>query len=320
MYQDKCVLLIAGGGTLGTKVAEELLQLGAAVEVVCPEEKVSHHPRLTFHQSIATEEYLQELFSKKRYSGIVNFIHYKEAEDYKKIHPLLMANTDHLIFLSSYRVYGDAQHPITESAPQLEKLICDPYFQENEKYAVPKSRCEDYLRTECIGENWTIVRPVISFSDRRLDLLLYSRDRVLQEAQAGTELLLPEMVRNFTAGWDWSGNTGKLIAHLLFKESTIGESYTIYSGHGLTWGEVAGLYTKLIGLKVRWCSEEEYLDYHKVLKEKELMHWAWIYDRRYNRDVDCTKVLQATGLTKKDFTSPEAALRYEIEKRKQWEE
>jgi len=128
------------------------------------------------------------------------------------------------------------------------------------------------------------------------------------------------MVRNFTAGWDWSGNTGKLIAHLLFKESAIGESYTIYSGHGLTWGEVAGLYTKLIGLKVRWCSEEEYLDYHKVLKEKELMHWAWIYDRRYNRDVDCTKVLQATGLTKKDFTSPEAALRYEIEKRKQWEE
>ncbi len=82
MYQDKCVLLIAGGGTLGTKVAEELLQLGAAVEVVCPEEKVSHHPRLTFHQSIATEEYLQELFSKKRYSGIVNFIHYTEKTEY----------------------------------------------------------------------------------------------------------------------------------------------------------------------------------------------------------------------------------------------
>ena len=320
MYRNKTVLLIAGGGTLGTKVAEELLGLGFSVEVVCPEEKVSHHPRLTFHQNMATEEFLQGLFSEKRYSGIVNFIHYKEVEDYKKIHPLLIANTDHLIFLSSYRVYGDAQHPITESAPQLEKLIRDPYFQENEKYAVPKSRCEDYLRSQRAGENWTIVRPVISFSDRRLDLLLYSRDRVLQEAQAGTALLLPEMVRNFTAGWDWSGNTGKLIAHLLLKKEAMGESYTVYSGHGMTWGQVADLYSRLIGLKVRWCSEEEYLNYHTVLREKELMHWAWIYDRRYNRDVDCTKILQVTGLKKEDFTPPEEALRLEIERRRQWEE
>ena len=319
MYSGKTVLLIAGGGTLGTKVAEELLRLGASVEILCPEEKTSNHEKLSFHQGMGTEDVLKELFAKKRYDGIVNFIHYKEAEEYKQIHPLLMASTDHLIFLSSYRVYGDAQHPITESAPQLEKLITDPYFQENEKYAVPKSRCEDYLRKERAGENWTIVRPVISFSDRRLALLLYSRARVLEEADAGTELLLPELVKDFTAGWDWSGNSGKLIANLLFKKAAIGEAYSIYSGHGMTWGQVADLYGKFAGLKVRWCSEEEYLNFHTVLKEVELMHWAWIYDRRYNRDIDCTKVLQTTGLTREDLTPVEDALRWEIEKRRQWQ-
>ena len=41
MYSDKRVLLIAGGGTLGTYVSEELLRLGAFVEVICPEDKVS---------------------------------------------------------------------------------------------------------------------------------------------------------------------------------------------------------------------------------------------------------------------------------------
>ena len=315
MYQNKKVLLIAGGGTLGTKTAEELLRLGATVEILCPEEKVSHHERLTFHQGMGTEETLSALFEKTHYDGIVNFIHYKEVEDYKKIHPLLIANTDHLIFLSSYRVYGDAQHPITESAPQLEKLITDPYFQENEKYAVPKSRCEDYLRNERAGENWTIVRPVISFSDRRLDLLLYSKDRVPDAIREGKTLILPEMVKNFTAGWDWSGNSGKLIANLLFKPHTIGEAYSISSGQGLTWGQVAQLYEKLAGLKVQWCSEEEYLDFHTVLREVELMHWAWIYDRRYNRDIDCSKVLAATGLRKEDFTPVEEALRIELEKR-----
>ena len=49
--------------------------------------------------------------------GIVNFLHYPEAEAYPPVHKLLTENTDHLIFLSSYRVYADLQHPITEEAP-----------------------------------------------------------------------------------------------------------------------------------------------------------------------------------------------------------
>jgi hypothetical protein len=66
---------------------------------------------------------------------------------------------------------------------------------------------------------------------------------------------------------------------------------------------------------VRWCSEEEYLDFHTVLREVELMHWAWIYDRRYNRDIDCTKVMETTGLKPEDFTPVEEALRYELQQR-----
>ena len=73
MYSNKRVLLIAGGGTLGTYVSEELLRLGALVEVICPEEKESNNENLVFHQSMATEELLKELFSKKHYDGIVNF-------------------------------------------------------------------------------------------------------------------------------------------------------------------------------------------------------------------------------------------------------
>jgi len=314
MYADKRVLLIAGGGTLGTYVAEELLRLGATVEIICPEEKVSDNERLIFHQSLATVELLKDLFAKKHYHGIVNFIHYKELEDYQQIHPLLIENTDHLIFLSSYRVYADEQHPVTETAPRLLDVITDRDFIENEKYAVPKAKCEDYLRNERAGEPWTIIRPVISSSDKRLDLLLYSGHRIPEAADSGEELLLPEMVRNFTAGFDWAGNSGKLIANLLFKPETFGDTYTIYSGHGMTWGEVAALYQKLTNVKIRWCSEEEYLDFNPVLTNVKAMGWAWKHDRRYNRDVDCSKVLKATGLTSADFTSIEDGLRRELKK------
>jgi len=314
MYQDKRVLLIAGGGTLGTPVSRELLRLGATVEVICPEEKISDDERLIFHQSLATEELLRSLFAERHYDGIVNFIHYKDPEEYRGIHPLLIENTDHLIFLSSYRVYANEQHPVTEDAPRLTEVVTDPDFQENEKYAVPKSRCEDFLRNECAGQPWTIVRPVISFSQYRLDMLMYSKHRVLKAADEGTELLLPRLVKDYGAGLDWAGNSGKLIANLLFKPEALGETFTISSGQNLTWGQVAGIYQRLIGLKVRWCGEDEYLTVRPTLNTEPSQRWAYRYDRRFDRDIDCTKVLKTTGLTTGDFASIEDGIRKELER------
>ena len=214
--------------------------------------------------------------------------------------------------MSSYRVYADKQHPVTEDAPRLTEVITDREFLETENYAVPKAKCEDYLRNECTGQPWTIVRPVISFSKLRLDMLMYSGHRVLKAADEGKELLLPQFTQDFVAGLDWAGNSGKLIANLLFKHDAIGETFTIYSGHGLTWGEVGAVYQKLTGVKLRWCDEEEYLTFHHSILEHKSSTWRWIYDRRFNRDIDCSKILRVTGLSRADFASVEEGLVHEL--------
>lgn len=309
MYEDKKILLIAGGGTLGTYVSRELIRLGALVEVICPEEKHSDSERLIFHRGYATTELLESLFSQKRYDGIVNFIHYEDVESYKRIHPLLIKNTDHLIFLSSYRVYADEEHPITENAARLIDVVEDEDFLKNEKYAVSKARCEDYLRGERAGEPWTIIRPVISFSSLRLDLLLYSGREVLDYAERGEPMLMPSLVKDYSAGIDWAGNSGKLIAHLLFKPDAIGETFTIYSGHGLSWGEVAEAYGRLTGARFRWCETDEYV---KGTPKIARSPWMWKYDRCFNRDIDCSRVLAVTGLTQEDFLSIEDGIRTEL--------
>lgn len=59
LYNNKRVLLVAGGGTLGTYVGEELLRLGCFVDVLCPEEKHSDNERLCFHRDWATEDVLR---------------------------------------------------------------------------------------------------------------------------------------------------------------------------------------------------------------------------------------------------------------------
>ena len=309
MYSNKKVLLIAGGGTLGTYVSKELLRLGCQVDVICPEEKVSDNERLRFLQNYATDDFLSELFAQEHYDGIVNFLHYKTVDAYKKIHPLLIANTEHLIFLSSYRVYADEQHPITEDAPRLLDVVNDPVFLETEDYAIPKAKCEDFLNSECKGEPWTIVRPVISFSDRRLDLLLYSGHDILNHAKQGKEMLLPSFVRDYSAGIDWAGNSGKLIANLLFKDAAIGQAFTVYSGHGLTWGEVADAYSKLTDVKIRWCDEEEFAHENPKIKRNP---WTWKYDRKFNRDIDPSKILKVTGLNSSDFASVSEGIEQEL--------
>lgn len=307
MQQQKRALLIAGGGTLGTYTAKDLLEQGHLVDVICLEEKTSDDPRLRYFQGRITEETLPKFLEGKHYDGVVNFIHYKDHEEFRRVYPVLMAHTDHLIFLSSYRVYADEQHPITEEAPRLLDVVKDKEFLETEDYAIPKSKCEDFLRRECAGQSWTIVRPVISFSALRLDLLMYSKQRVIEYAQANKPMVLPELARNLTAGLDWAGNSGKLIARLLFKSDTFGQTYTISSGQNLTWEQVAQIYTKLTGVQIQWISEELY---HEVNPTKNPA--AYYYDRRYDRCVDCSKVLAATGLRKEDLTPIEEGLRVEL--------
>lgn len=300
----KKVLLIAGGGTLGTYTADECLRLGYKVDIICLEDNISSNENLRYYKAQATIEYLENLFSQTRYDGIVNFIHYPNYEDYIPYHELLSKNTGHLIFLSSYRVYADLQHPITENAPHLIDVIKDdPQFLEEENYALAKSRAEHYLKNNSCSKNWTVVRPVISFSARRLDINMVSGHTVVDAVKEGKTVQLPLEAKNLTAGLDWAGNSGKLIANLLFKENTIGEAYTISTAQNLTWSDVANIYSELLNVKFEW-----------VPANYPHNTWHWYYDRAYDREIDNSKVLKATGLKSSDFKSIKEGVYIELTK------
>lgn len=307
---QKRALLIAGGGTLGQYTAEELLKLGYQVDIICLEQCVSNRKELRFFQNDATLEFLKKFLEDKSYDGIVNFIHYRDVAEYMPVHRLLSAKTKHLIFLSSYRVYADVQSPITEEAPQLVDVVEDERFLHEEDYAVPKSKAERFIREESGTKNWTIVRPVISFSARRLDIVTVSGRTVPEETAAGRSILLPKVCQSLTAGVDWAGNSGKLIAHLLLKEKAYGEAFTVSTAQNLTWGEIADIYTDLIGAKFEWVDTETYRNADARLLEND---WILRYDRLFERKIDNRKILHVTGLTEKDFVPIREGIRRELE-------
>lgn len=308
MYKNKRVLLIAGGGTLGTYTAKELLRLGCFVDVICLEDKTSDNDKLHFIKEKATLDFLSGFLEKNHYDGIINFIHYPNPQDYEPIHRLLCANVKHLIFLSSYRVYADEQHPITEDAPMLLDVTQDKEFLKREDYALSKARAERFIKNEKAFKNWTIVRPVISFSQYRFDVVTRSGHDVISCAKSGTALELPAGARHLTAGLDWAGNTGKLIANLLFKEHTMGQAYTVSSAPNLTWEEVADIYSDILNLKIKWIDDQSYAKkYHKADNM-----WILIYDRFFDRRIDNSKILAATGLGNKDFSSVKDGVKAEL--------
>ena len=301
----KKVLLIGGGGTLGTYTAKRLLEKGVAVDVVCLEDKTSKNENLRYYKTRADLDVLKEFLADKHYDGIVNFIHYPEVSQYPPVHKLLTEKCDHLIVLSSYRVYAD-ETPVLETSPKLLDVSKDEQFVATEKYAISKAKLEKFLNTEDKDGHWTVVRPVISFSKLRFDLVTYYGQDLIKKMQSGETIPVPIEAKDLVAGLDWAGNSGKLIADLLFNEETFGEAYTVSSAQNVTWGEVAELYTELIGAKFEWVSLKEYQKATNYYN-----NYALLYDRLFDRTIDNTKILKATGLTKEDFTSIKEGLKFE---------
>ena len=293
----KRVLLIGGTGTLGSYAATELLTMGYRVDCIARRDMMVYNRNYTYIQGTATDELLEQLFEKTRYDCIVDFNEYPDWKAYPKRGELLLKNTDQLIFLSSYRVYADCQHPITEDAPQLYKVVEDQKFLEEETYAIPKSHEEDYLRGSGYS-NWTIVRPVISFSHFRFDLITQSSMVMLPRILQHKKVLLPECCRDVVAGVCWAGNVGKMLARLCCNEKALGEAYTLGTGEKYTWGEVANMYTEVTGLEFEWTDIETYLSV--ATRRRYMDRCILLYDRIWDRTVDNSKVMEATGMRSED--------------------
>ena len=306
---QKRILLIAGGGTLGRYACLELLRLGAEVTVIALEETISFNKNLICIRERVSDELLKQLFEEKRYDAIIDFLHYPVMEEYKERFELLASNTDHYVFLSSYRVYADAEHPLREKSPQLLDLYGENGLLQFDDYGIMKSHAERHIRASAY-KNWTIVRPLISFSHFRFDLVTLGAHQIFTRALGDKRLLLPAAARDQTAGLGWAGNTGRLIARLALNPETLQEDYIIGNDENLTWEQIAEIYTEVMGLKFFWVETEEYLRVCTPNREQDRIILS--YDRLYDRVIDNEKVRRATGMRKEEFVGFRDALIYEL--------
>lgn len=305
--QSRKALVLGGTGAMGVYLVPELAALGYDVRVISLDRVVSDHPRISHVKADAKNlDYLKGLL-QERFDVLVDFMLYS-TEQFRERRDILLGNTDHYIFLSSYRVYDGCQVPITEETPRLLDVSTDKEFLATEDYALTKARQEDILPASG-RDNWTIVRPAITYSKRRFQLVTLEAPIVVARALRGLPVVLPREALSVQATMSWAGDVAKLFSRLVLNPAAYRERFTLATAEHHAWGEIAEFYRESIGLQVVAAATDDYL---RILGGSNAARYQLAYDRLFERTVDNSKVLRVTGLRQADFMPLRQGLEREL--------
>jgi nucleoside-diphosphate-sugar epimerase len=310
---NKKILVLGGTGAMGVYLVPELITLGYKVDVVSLDSVKSNNPNLTYIQADAMDDvYLEKLLSSG-YDAIVDFMIYIGGEPFLKRLDILLGSTNHYIFLSSYRVYADSDI-ITENSPQLLDVSKDKEYlsMKESEYSLYKALQEDILENSKYG-NWTIIRPAITYSKFRYQLVTLEANVIVHRAINNKPVVLPKEAMSVQGTMTWAGDVAKMISRLTLNPKTYRESYTVATAEHNSWSDIAGYYKELLGLKVVTTDTETYCKIHSGSPDS--LHYTKYqlqYDRLFNRVIDNSKILNATGLKQSDLMPLKAGLKREL--------
>lgn len=309
---SKKVLVPGGTGAMGVYLIPELLKLGYEVDVISLDDVVSDNPKLRYFKENAKDKAYIEKMLKNGYDGVIDFMCYWNEEERLTFPELYLKNTGHYIFLSTYRVYGNAEHPIRETSPRIfdldvpdKELLCS-----SGDYCIHKAQSEERLKASSYN-NWTIVRPAITYSKQRFQLVTLEMELVVRRMLEGKTLVLPEPAMEVQSTMSWAGDVAKMLAGILFNEKAMREIYSVTTSEHHTWREVAEMYKEIGGLKYITVDTETFLNIwqpNNVMSRHQLK-----YDRYYDRIMDNSKILELTGMKQSELMPLKQGLKMEFD-------
>ncbi len=307
----KKVLVLGATGAMGQYLVPLLAAQGYQIDAVSCDDVTAQLPANVRHikANIKEDDTLQNLL-QNQYEGIVDFLIYTTAELAYRL-PMLVKSTGHYIYLSSYRIYDNKEHPVKETSPRLLDSSDDVLLRNSDDYCIYKARGENVLQS-FPEKNWTIIRPAITYSLMRYQLVTLEAPNTVGRAFAGKAVVLPEQARNIQATMSWAGDVAQMIAGLLFNEKAPGETFTVSTAEHHSWGEIADYYKDICNLKAVWVDKQDYIRILSPDPYRINASWQLEYDRLFDRIMDNSKILQATGMTQAGLTTLYDGLAREI--------
>ena len=305
----KKILVLGATGAMATYLVPLLLEKGMAVTGVSLDEPLVTHPSL---RSVTANALDMDFLTKELaegYDAIVDFMIYNTKEKFGEYYKLFLENTTHYLFFSTYRIYA-GDHPIREDSLRLLEAKKPDVFVTELEYSIYKAEEEDMLRASGY-QNYTIVRPAITYSQRRFQLTILEGRNFLSRMRSGKTVLLPDSAMDKQATMSWAGDVARMLSAILLNPKAYGETYTVSTAEHQTWREIAEMYSRIGGLVYKVIPEADFLAFfdNNVYIKQQLL-----YDRCFDRVVDNTKILDLMGARQEELMPLEEGLRMEYER------
>lgn len=282
----KKVLLLGGTGAMGNHLARLLCK---DFDVYVTTRSVRNHLDINYIQGNAHNfGFLEKTLNEQHYDVLVDFMIYGTNE-FSKRAEFLLSKVDQYVFLSSSRVYADSEEPIKEDSLRLLDSFKDEEYLQTDEYALSKAREEDVLRKSS-QKNWTIIRPYITYSEKRLQLGVLEKEGWLFRALNGRTIVFSQDIAEKTTTLTYGYDVARGIASIIGKENALSQTFHITVDENHTWAEIFDLYVEVLKRN----------GFNPKMKMTDKIHriknpgskWQVLVDRYYNRRFDNANIKQ----------------------------
>lgn len=305
---NKKILILGATGAMAVYLIPQLLDKGYKVVGVSLDNVVSNNENLKYIKADAKDLFFLRKMLKQNYDAVVDFMVYNSVEVFKQYYKLFLENTKHYIFFSTYRVYAD-DSPLSENSKRLLDVEKPDDFVTEFEYSIYKAEEENLLNSSSY-ENYTIVRPAITYSKRRFQLTILEADVLVYRILKGKTVVLPESAMNKQATMSWAGDVAKMLSSIILNTEAFRQTYNVSTSEHMTWKDVAKIYQEIGELKYITVDDETFLDI--VAEGATYAKQQLLYDRCFDRIVDNKKVLSISNMKQKELMPLKEGLKLEF--------
>jgi dTDP-D-glucose 4,6-dehydratase len=258
---------------------------------------------VTFLKGNATEcSFLEQILPQKKWDAVIDFMIH--GQEFQKLLPLFLDNTKQYVFISSARVYSQSDKPITENTPRLLDVSKDEEYLKTNEYALTKAR-EENLLLKAEKNNFTIIRPSITYNDYRLQLGVLEKENWLYRALHGRTIIFSNDIADKITTNTFGEDVSKGIAGIIGKTEALGEAFHITCNNSLKWSDILNIYLEVLENKLGKKVPVLFTDKSTNLNFKEKVYQV-IYCRYFNRRFDNSKISRFCDVS--TFLPPEKGL------------
>lgn len=299
----KNILVLGGTGAMGRHLVDILADSGNKIFVTTRSKRESSRNIEYIHGNAREDSFIEPLLCRK-WDVIVDFMVYSTPVFRLRATKFLAATAQYM-FLSSARVYADSTAAIKEDSPRLLEISDDSDFLFTDEYSLAKARQEDILK-QTGQNNWTIIRPYITYSEQRLQLGVLEKEAWLYRALKGRTIVFSLDIANKLTTLTYGLNVAEGIATLIGEPKAMGEAFHITYEKSYSWQQLLNIYLGVLEKHLGKRPKVVLLDLEKFSRCKNAKYQIK-YDRMFDRKFNNTKISHFIDI--KAFTPVEVGLR-----------